>query len=189
MLDVNIKLRCEEGYLLPDPRPYRVVVGSLLYLTIIRPDISFLVGLVSRFMQAPRKPHLEAAKNIWKYFNSTLDMELFNKKWANFSFFGFTDADLGGDLDGRRSTSGYFFLSENTSISWCSKKQDLVSLSTTKSEYRAATLGAQECVWLWRLFEDIHSPIHTPTTLFGDNQSAIKLAMIPYAMQEQNILR
>ena len=79
-LEVNKKLRREEGSLLANPQPYRTLVGSLLYLTIIRPDISFSVGLVSRFMKSPRKPHLEAAKKILKYVNSTLDMGLLFKK-------------------------------------------------------------------------------------------------------------
>lgn len=63
-LDLNEKLRRKEGSLLPDPKPYRALVGSLLYLTITRPDIAFSVGLVSRFLQEPRKPHLEAAKKF-----------------------------------------------------------------------------------------------------------------------------
>ena len=70
-LDANLKLKRDEGSLLDDPQPYRALVGSLLYLTITRPDIAFSVGLVSRFMQAPRKAHMEAAKRILKYVNST----------------------------------------------------------------------------------------------------------------------
>ncbi|GKV11936.1 hypothetical protein SLEP1_g23148 [Rubroshorea leprosula] len=178
-LDINIRLRRDEGSLLSNPQPYRVLVGSLIYLTITRPDIAFAVGLVSRFMQAPRKPHLEAAKKILKYVNTTLDMGLFYKKEANFSLLGFTDADFGGDLADRKSTSGYVFLYGGTSISWCSKKQDSVSLSTTEAEYKASALAAQECVWLRRLIEDLDSPIQGSTSLYGDNQSAIRLATNP----------
>jgi len=164
-LEANKKLRREEGSLLANPQPYRALVGSLLYLTITRPDISFSVGLVSRFMQSPKKPHLEAAKKILKYVTSSL--------------VGFTDADFGGDLDDRRSTLGYVFLSGGTSISWCSKKQNSVSLSTTEVEYKTAALAAQECIWLQRLANDLHLPIIKPTTLFGDNQSALKLTNNP----------
>jgi len=78
-------------------------------------------------------------------------------------------------LDDRRSTSGYVFLSGGTSISWCSKKQNSVSLSTTEAEYKAAALAAQECIWLQRLANYLYLPITKPTTLFGDNQSALKL--------------
>jgi len=145
-LDVNIKLRHEEGKLLPDPRPYRALVGSLIYLTITRPDIAFSVGLISLSMEAPRKPHLEAAKRILKYVYSTIDMGLFFKKGAVFELHGFSDANLGGDLDDRKSTSSYAFSCGSSYISWYSKKQDSVSLSTTKAEYKAASLAAQECV-------------------------------------------
>ncbi|GKV02840.1 hypothetical protein SLEP1_g15229 [Rubroshorea leprosula] len=178
-LDINTRLRRDECSLLSSPQPYRVLVGSLIYLTITRPDIAFSVGLVSRFMQAPRKPHLEAVKQILKYVNTTLDMGLFYKKEANFSLLGFTDADFGGDLVDRKSTSGYVFLYGGTGISWCSKKQDSVSLSTTEAEYKASALAAQECVWLQRLIEDLDSPIQGSTSLYGDNQSAIRLATNP----------
>jgi len=176
LLEANKKLRREEGSLLANPQPYRALVGSLLYLTITRPDISFSVGLVSRFMQSPRKPHLEVAKKILKYVNSTLDMGLFFDKKVTSSLVGFTNADFGGDLDDRRSTSGYVFLSGGTSISWCSKKQNSFSLSTTEAEYKAV---AQECIWLQKLANNLHLPITKPTALFGDNQSALKLTNNP----------
>ena len=178
-MDVNIKLKRDEGSLLPDPRPYRSLVGSLLYLTITRPDLAFAVGLVSRFMQEPRKPHLEAAKKILKYVKTTLGMGLMYKYNAKVSLHGFTDADFGGDLDDRKSTSGYVFLCGDTSISWCSKKQATVSLSTIEAEYKASTLAAQECIWLRRLLEDLLEPINKTVAIYRDNQSAIKLANNP----------
>ncbi|KAJ8621857.1 hypothetical protein MRB53_030386 [Persea americana] len=94
---------------------------------------------------------------------------------------GYVDADLGGDLYDRKSTSGYVFSCGSACVSWCSKKQDLVSLSTTEAEYKASSLATQECVWLRWLVDDVHSKIHKPTTLYGDNQSAIKLATNPVA--------
>lgn len=79
-------------------------------------------------------------------------------------------------MDDRKSTSGYAFSCGSSYISWCSKKQDLVSLSTTEAKYKVASLAAQECVWLRLLIEDIYSPIHKPTIIYGDNQSTLKLA-------------
>lgn len=157
-LDVNIKLRKEEGSVLRDPQSYRTLVGSLIYLTITRPDITFSIGLVSRFMQAPRKSHLEAAKRILKYVNSTLDLGLLYKRGAGVSLI---NLDLGGDLDDRRSTFGYVFLCGGTNISWCSKKQESVSLSTTEAEYKVVAFATQECVWLRRLFADLHLPSYS----------------------------
>ncbi|KAG6485402.1 hypothetical protein ZIOFF_053939 [Zingiber officinale] len=109
-LDVSARLRRDEGTCLSDPRPFRALMGSLIYLTIIRPDIAFSVGMVSRYMQEPRKPHFEEAKKILKYVNSTLNLGLFYKKGVEFSLQGFADADFGGDLDDRRSTSGFVFV-------------------------------------------------------------------------------
>ncbi|XP_033508451.1 secreted RxLR effector protein 161-like [Nicotiana tomentosiformis] len=143
---------------------------------VVRSDIAFSVGYVSRFMQKPRKPHLEAAKRVLKYINSTSDMVLFFKKKNNLVLVGYTDANFGGDLDNRISTSGYIFFYGGTSVSCCSKNQDSISLSTTEAEYKAVVLTAQECVWVQRLAEDLHLPISKLIVIFGDNQSAIKLA-------------
>lgn len=88
------------------------MVGSLIYLTITRPNIAFSIGLASLFMQAPRKPHLEAVKRIVKYVNSTLDIALLYKKRAGVSLVGYLDANLGSNLDDRRFTSGYVFCVE-----------------------------------------------------------------------------
>ncbi|KAG6478904.1 hypothetical protein ZIOFF_062351 [Zingiber officinale] len=131
--------------------------------------IAFSVGMVSRYMQEPRKPHFEEAKKILKYVNSTLNLGLFYKKGVEFSLQGFADVDFGGDLDDRRSTSGFVFMCGTTSISWCSKKQGSISLSTTEAEYKAYAHAAQECIWLRRLFEDLHIPIDQPIPIHGDN--------------------
>lgn len=84
-----------------------------------------------------------------------------------------------GDLDDQKSTSGYIFLCGSVCVSWCSKKKDSMSLSTIKVEYKVASLAAQECVWLRRLIKDIHSSIHKPTIIYGDNQGALKLTRNP----------
>ncbi|XP_043714848.1 secreted RxLR effector protein 161-like [Telopea speciosissima] len=130
-------------------------------------------------MQEPRKPHLDAAKQILKYVNTTCDMGILYNKGTVFSLLGFTDADFGGDLDDRRSTFGYVFSCGSGCVSWCSKKQDSISLSTMEAEYKASTLAAQECIWLRRLIEDVYASIHKSTIILGDNQSAIKLATNP----------
>lgn len=178
-LDVNPRLSRDEGTCLPDPRLYRALVGSLIYLTITRPDIAYAVGVVSRYMQEPRKPHLEEAKKILKYINTSLDVGLFYRKGAKFVLQGFADADFAGDRDDRRSTSGFVFLCGNTSISWSSRKQGSVSLSTTEAEYKASAHAAQECIWLRRLLEDLHVKFDQPVPIHGDNLSAIKLTSNP----------
>ncbi|KAB2611660.1 hypothetical protein D8674_019692 [Pyrus ussuriensis x Pyrus communis] len=161
-LDKDKKLRRKERSLLPDPKTYRALLGSLLYLTITRLDIAFAVGIVGRYLQEPRKPYLEAAKDILKYVSSTLDFGLLYKRGAGFVMNGYIDADFGRDIDDRRSTSDYVFLCDST-----------------KPEYKAASFAAQECVWLRRLIKDVYQPRDKSTTLFCDNQSAIKLSSNP----------
>ncbi|XP_047335441.1 secreted RxLR effector protein 161-like [Impatiens glandulifera] len=124
-LSVNPRLSRDEGTCLPDPRPYRAL--------------------------EPMKPHLEKAKKILKYINTSLDIGILYEKDAKFVLKGYADADFAGDRDDRRSTSGFVFLCGNTSLSWSSRKQGLVSLSTIEAEYKASTHAAQECIWLRRL--------------------------------------
>ncbi|CAL9186402.1 unnamed protein product, partial [Musa hybrid cultivar] len=103
-LDANIKLRCNDGKLLSDPRSFHTFIDSLIYLTITRPYIIFSIGLVNHFVRSPKKSQLDAAKRILKYVNSTLDLGSFYKNDIHLELHGYVDVDLGGDLDNRRST-------------------------------------------------------------------------------------
>ncbi|XP_020233074.1 uncharacterized protein LOC109813326 [Cajanus cajan] len=146
--EVNTKLCSVEGRDLKDATMYRQVVGSLIYLTLTRPDIAYVVGVVSRFMQNPKKPQLEAARRILKYVKNTIDYGIFYKKGAPCEVTGYCDADYTGDHDTRRSTTGYMFTMGSEAISRCSKRQSTVSFSSTEVEYRASAMAAQECSWL-----------------------------------------
>ncbi|XP_047309609.1 uncharacterized mitochondrial protein AtMg00810-like [Impatiens glandulifera] len=122
-LNVNPKLNRDEGTCLPFPRPYHALVGSLVYLTLTRSDITYVVGVVSRYIQEPSKPHIEEANKILRYINTSPDNGLLYEKDAKFVLQGFADVDFAEDRDDRSSTSGFVFLCGNTSISWGSKKQ------------------------------------------------------------------
>ncbi|XP_047320258.1 uncharacterized mitochondrial protein AtMg00810-like [Impatiens glandulifera] len=111
-LNVNPRLSRDEGTCLPDIRLYRALVGSLIYLTIKRPDIVYAAGVVSCYMQDPRKPHFEEVKKILKYINTSLDIGLLYEKDAKFVLQGFADTDFAGDRDDHKSTSGLFFFVE-----------------------------------------------------------------------------
>ncbi|KAI3816802.1 hypothetical protein L1987_16507 [Smallanthus sonchifolius] len=178
-IDPNMKVRSEDGRELEDPSVYRKIVGSLIYLTLTRPDISFAVGIMSRFMQNPKKPHLIAVRRILKYVKATVNFGLRFKRETNPKLVGYCDSDYAGDLDTRRSTTGYVFMFGSGAISWCSKRQPTVSLSTTESEYRAAAMAAQECTWLVQLLEELHQKVTYQVKLMCDNVSAIKLAKNP----------
>lgn len=178
-METRLKLEKEDGELLKNATMFRQLVGSLIYLTITRPEISYSVSVISKFMQNPRTPHLDAAKRILRYIKGSYAYGLIYKKCDNFMLKGFTDADWAGDETDRRSTSGYCFSMGATVISWCSKKQSTVALSSTEAEYMAATMAAQECVWLKYLMKDIFSQIDYAVSIYCDNESAIKLASNP----------
>ncbi|KAK8951094.1 hypothetical protein KSP39_PZI003621 [Platanthera zijinensis] len=108
-LEVGLKLHQDEGMVLPKPKPFRDLVWSLIYLTITRLDISLAVGRVNRYMQEHRTSHLDAAKGILKYVRTTLDMGLLYERDTCFNLHQFTDANYGGDVDDRRSTSSASF--------------------------------------------------------------------------------
>lgn len=92
---------------------------------------------------------------------------------------GYTDADWAGNIDDRRSTSGYRFSVGSVVISWCRKKQPVVALSSTEAEYMAASMAVQECIWLKRLVGNICGAADYAVAIFCDNESAIKLASNP----------
>ncbi|RWR74934.1 Integrase, catalytic core [Cinnamomum micranthum f. kanehirae] len=178
-MDPSLKLIKDGGRLLKDATLFRQLVGSLFYLTITRPDISFPVGVVSQFMDKPRESHFIAAKRILRYIKGTLNFGLFYQQHTPFMLTGFVDADWAGDLNDRCSTTGYCFNMGSAAISWCSKKQTTVALSSCEAEYVAATMATQECIWLKRLIQEMFSALDYPIPIHCDNESAIKLAGNP----------
>ncbi|XP_058743191.1 uncharacterized mitochondrial protein AtMg00810-like [Vicia villosa] len=138
-----------------DTTLFKQLVGGLMYLTATRPDIAYSVSLISRFMEEPKKSHFLAAKRILRYLQGTQNLGIFYKVGGNEELIAYTDSDYAGDLDDRKSTSGYAFLLGGGVISWVSKKQPVVSLSTTKEEFIAVALCACQCVWLRRILKHL----------------------------------
>lgn len=160
--------------------PYRQAIGSVMYLAIAtRPDISYAVGRCSRFMENPAQIHVNAVKRILKYIRGTINSGIHYKFDRDFYLRGYSDADFAGDLDDRRSTSGYLFFLGANAISWCSAKQRTVSVSTTESEYVAASEAMKELIWLKRLLSEIAPDVKRVPSFYMDNQSAIKLVKNP----------
>ena len=100
---------------------------------------------------------------------STIDYGLLYKKGGDNKLIGYCNADYAGDHDTKRSTIGYVFKLGSGTISWCSKRQSIVSLSTTEAEYRAATMVAQECTWLIQLMNNLHQSVDYAVPLYCDN--------------------
>lgn len=158
---------------------YKQIVGSLMYLTTIRPDIMYVVSLISRYMESPTEIHLLAAKRILRYLQGTKDFVLFYKKGEKSDLIGFTDSDYARDQDDRRSISCYVFMLGTGAVSWSSKKQSIVTLSSTEAEFVAATTCACQAVWLRRILEELKFKQEKATTIFCVNNSSIKLSKNP----------
>jgi hypothetical protein len=153
------------------------LVGSMLYLSVCtRPDIAQAVGALSKHMAAPTTVHWQAAKGVLRYIAGTLSLGITYGLGVGIS--GYCDADYAGDLDTRRSTSGYVFTLHGGAISWSSKRQATVAASTTEAEYIAAAHGTKEALWLRTLLRDLDQDVAT-VKMYVDNQSAIKLLKNP----------
>ena len=127
--------------------PYREAVGSLMYASLAtHPDISYAVATVSRFSNNPGMPHWEAVRRIYRYLLGTKDLRLMYGG-APSVLIGYADAD-GSMAEDHRAISGYAFLIDGGAVSWSSKKQEIVSLSTMESKYVAAMHAAKEALWL-----------------------------------------
>ena len=163
--------------------PYRSAVGSLLYAAVVsRPDISNSVREVSRFLHRPGPAHWNAVSQIFKYLKKTVNFKLaYNLDTSEPTLSGYCDADLAGDIDGRKSTTGYIFMFGGAPLSWRSSLQPTVALSSTEAEYMALTEATNEAISLRQLLADLHMPfvLAAPTVIYEDNQGAIKLASNP----------
>ncbi|KAE8725113.1 hypothetical protein F3Y22_tig00009009pilonHSYRG00067 [Hibiscus syriacus] len=158
--------------------PYANAVGSLMYAMVCtRPDISQAVGVVSRYMHDPGEGHWQAVKWILRYLQQTVDVGLvFEQDEAlGQCMVGYVDSDYAGDLDKRRSTTGYLFTLAKAPVSWKSTLQSTVALSTTEAEYMAVSEAVKEAIWLNGLMEDL-GVVQSHISLYCDSQSAIHLA-------------
>jgi transposase InsO family protein len=178
-LEQNVKLCSQDGTKDADGTLYRQLVGSLNYLTTTRPDISYAVSILSQFMAKPNESHWKAAKKVLRYLKGTMNFGLLYTDKFDVQLAGFSDSDWAGNPDDRRSTTGYAFNIGSGVVSWSSKKQPTVSLSSTEAEYKAMASATCEAVWLRRILEDVGEKQTEPTKVYCDNQSAVKLAHNP----------
>eukprot|EP00253_Pinus_taeda_P007023 PITA_07023 len=152
---MGLKLSKEDSSKDFDPSLYKSIVGSLMYLTATRPDIMFDVSLISRFMERPKEAHWQAAKRILRYVKGTKSFGILYNVSEHSDLVGYTDSDWAGSVDDRKSTSGYVFHMGSETISWASKKQSIVALSTAEAEYVAATAAACQVVWMRRMLRSL----------------------------------
>ena len=170
---------------------YRGLVGCLLYISKqTRPDILSIVTTLSRFLDSPGMAHWKAAKRVLRYLSGTKELALtYRKDKDGIELRGAGDADCAGDIDDRRSTTGYLFNVQNGSgaISWSSKKQGTVATSSSEAEYQALAAAVQEAVYLRSLLTVMGHPPRSATVISEDNhnQSCMKIAHNP-VMQKRS---
>nr|XP_043639663.1 secreted RxLR effector protein 161-like [Erigeron canadensis] len=131
-----------------DDSEYKSLVGSLMCLTVTRPDLMYAVSFISRFMSDPREEHMALSKRILRYVKGTFNYGLFYERCVGSKLQVYTDSDYACDVEDRKCTSGYVCLLSKAVTCWSSKKQEIVTLSSTEAEYVAATACACHCVWL-----------------------------------------
>jgi hypothetical protein len=142
-MENRLKLSKESTEVPVDATEYCSIVGALRYLLHTCSELTFIVGYLSHFMEEPRGDHLAAVKRVLRYVAGTRDLGLFyTKQEGPPKLTGFSDVDLGGDIDTRRSTSDIVFFLDGNPISWQSSKQKVVALSSCKTEYMAAVAMA-----------------------------------------------
>ncbi|XP_042972660.1 uncharacterized protein LOC122304450, partial [Carya illinoinensis] len=174
----STKLDKDESGKPVDSKIYRGMIGSLLYLTASRPDIMFSVCLCARFQSSPKESHLIAVKRILRYLSGTINLGLWYPKHTSFDLISYTDADYAGCKIDRKSTSGACHFLGHALVSWFSKKQNSVALSTAEAEYVAAGSCCAQVLYMKQQLEDFklmynHIPIKC------DNTSAINLSKNP----------
>ncbi|XP_070049858.1 uncharacterized mitochondrial protein AtMg00810-like [Nicotiana tomentosiformis] len=172
----STKLRAEEGTLLSDPSYYRKLVGKLNFLTNTRLDIAYSIQHLSQFMQAPRKTHLKDAIHVLRYLKNDLTLGIFLSNDPSYKVTTYCDSDWAACPDSRRSVSGYLVLFGGSPISWKSKKQTTVSLSSAEAEYRSLRKVVGELVWVQRLLEELTVPCTNHIQVFCDSQAVVHIA-------------
>ena len=178
-ITTNHGLQIIEGEKSTDHDRYRRLVGKLIYLSHTRPDIAYAVGVVSRFMHKPQIHHMTAVMRILRYLKKTNSRGLLFRKNDNLDLLACTDADWAGDRDDRKSTSGYFTLVGGNLVTWKSKKQKVVALSSAEAEFRGIAKGITEILWIKRLLGELTFPQKRPCKMFCDNQAAISISGNP----------
>jgi hypothetical protein len=167
---------------LESPRVYREIVGSLLYATTCtRPDLSWVVSRLSQHLSNPDSTDWVMLKHVLRYVKGTADQKLcYTKAVGGLSVCGYSDSDWASSSD-RRSTTGYYF-SLNPSgppISWKSRKQQTVALSSCEAEYMALSAATQEALYLITVSEDLRLTGTKPVIIHSDSQSALDLVRNP----------
>jgi hypothetical protein len=167
-----------DGPILPNISEYRQLVGALQYCTLTRPEIAYSVNQLCQHLHSPTSAHWTTLKRVLWYLKGSVDHGLFYSR-GSLSLQAYCDSDWAGDPDDWRSTTGFGVFLGPCLVSWCAKKQSVVSKSSTEAEYRAMAMVTAELYWLRMVLKDMQISITAPPLLRCDNLGAIALASNP----------
>jgi hypothetical protein len=175
----NSKLGIDPNQVPTNKETYQRLVGKLIYLSHTRPDIAYVVSCVSQFMHAPSEEHMEAVLRIIRYLKGAPGRGIKFEKHGHLNVEGYTDADWAGSKIDRRSTAGYFTFVGGNLVTWRSKKQNVVTLSSAEAEFRGMVKGICELMWLKTLLTELGYGPTKEMKLFCDNKAAIDISHNP----------
>lgn len=178
-MDFNIKLSKSPAEKGVDETEYRRNIGCLRYLLHTRPDLSFSVALLSRYMQEPKESHGAALKQILRYIRGTTSLGVMFCRSSRLEVVGFSDSSHNVDEDDGKSTTGHVFYLDESPITWSSQKQEIFALSSCEAEFMAATEAAKQAIWLQELLGEIVGRNSEKVKIKVDNKSAIALTKNP----------
>jgi hypothetical protein len=178
-MELNVHLMATDGEPLEDPTHYRHIVGSLIYLGVTRPDISYYVHILSQFVSAPTQIHYSHLLRVLRYLRGTISLRLFFPRSSSLQLQVYCDANWASDPSDRCSFSAYCIFLGGSLIAWKTKKQVTVSHSSAKAELCAMTLVTVEVTWLQWLLQDFGVSVSMPTPLLSDSTEVISIARDP----------
>jgi len=186
-MEMNCKLRRNDDANVTK-LPYKELLGSLMYLMLCtRPDLCFAVGYLSRYQDNATDEHFAHLKRVLRYLKDTASMKLVYKRSAELPLVGYADSDWANDLDDRKSTSGFLFQVYGNTVMWCSKKQPIVTCSTTEAEYVSAATAAMEASWFIKVLSDLQIDPMLPVKIYEDNQGCIYVSRNPETKRSKHI--
>jgi Reverse transcriptase (RNA-dependent DNA polymerase) len=175
----NTKLEMNPSQVSTNKERYQRLVGKLIYLSHTRPDIAYAVGVVSQFMHAPGEEHMKAVMRIIRYIKGAPGRGIKFEKNGHAEIKGYSDADWAGNVMDRKSTAGYFTFVGGNLVTWRSKKQNVVALSSAETEFRGMVKGICELLWLRKLISELGFDHKYEMKLYCDNKAAIDISHNP----------
>jgi len=178
-IEENLKLSIHPQQIHTNKERYQRLVGRLLYLSHTRPDLAYVLSVISQFMHSPSEEHMKVITRVLRYLKSSPGKGILFKKGENLNIEGYTNANWAGSIEDRRSTSRYFTFVGGNLITWRSKKQEVVARSSTEAKYRGMTKAICELLWIRNLMQELLVEQTNAIKLYCDSKAACDIAHNP----------